>query len=198
MPAVPSDGLPIEGYTAVKELGRGGMGCVWLAQHNDTGRIVAVKMMLPQVAANDRAVSLFRREVISTRILQHPNIVRFEEEHFSRGVFFLVLEYCDGGSAAGLMKQCGGVLPPEQAVHITLQAWMAWNAPTTPTGRTSVWSTATSNRRTCSCPVPAAGAVAKVGDFGFAKAFDVGRLERIHSTPEREPAGRRSSWPASR
>lgn len=64
--------------------------------------------MLAQVAADERAVQRFLREMTNTRIFNHPNVVRVEDAGFSRGVFFLTLEYCDDGCVAGLMKQRGG------------------------------------------------------------------------------------------
>ncbi len=180
-----SDRVAIPGYTVLKELGRGGMGCVWLARQDSTGRLAAVKIMLPQVAVDERARSRFLLEMHNNRILNHPNVVRVEDYGFSPGYFFLTLEYCDGGSAARLMDQCGGVLPQEQAIHITLQALdgldYAHNvfAP----GRGLVHR----DLKPANLFLSSSGSacVAKVGDYGFAKAFDDAGLSGFTHTGAR-------------
>src|SRR5438445_7216305 len=98
------------------------MGAVYLAKHERTGQPVAIKLMLPQVAADERAVELFQREVRNTMALQHRHVVRCLDHGYARGTFFLVLEYCEGGSVDQLMAQRGGTLPVDEAVEITLQA----------------------------------------------------------------------------
>ena len=73
-PALP--GAPsIRGYRIERELGRGGMGVVYKATAKSTGRTVAIKTMLPDVASNENAVATFLREVEVTRQVKHPNIV---------------------------------------------------------------------------------------------------------------------------
>lgn len=112
----------VKDYDLLEELGHGGMGAVWLARHRKTKEPAAVKVMLPKVAANERAVELFQREVRNSMVLRHRNVVRLLDHGFSRGAFFLVLEYCDGGSVDRLMTQRGGQLPVDEAVEIALQA----------------------------------------------------------------------------
>ena len=177
--------IAIPGYTVLKELGRGGMGAVWLARHDGTGQLAAVKVMLPQVAADERAVNRFRREVNNTRILKHPNVVRVEDASFLNGAFFLVLEYCDGGSAAGLMEQCGGVLPPDQAVQITLQALDGLHYAHNLYG--PGYGLVHRDLKPANLFLSGSGSacVAKVGDFGLAKAFDVAGLSGFTRTGER-------------
>jgi serine/threonine protein kinase len=77
--------------------------------------------MLPKVAANQRAVAMFLREVENTKLLNHPYIVRILDCNCSEGTFFLVLEYCHGGSVSDLIKLRGGKLSVEEAISITLQ-----------------------------------------------------------------------------
>ena len=165
-------GVVIQDYTILKELGRGGMGSVWLARHDRTGRQVAVKVMLPQVAADERAVKRFLLEMTNTRILNHPNVVRVEDAGFSRGVFFLTLEYCDGGSAADLMKQRGGVLPLDEAVETSLQSLegLHYAHNVLGPGRGLVHR----DLKPANLLLSGSGSarVAKVGDYGLSKAFD--------------------------
>jgi serine/threonine protein kinase len=98
------------------------MGAVYLARHNRTGQPAAVKLMLPRIAADDRAVALFQREVRNTMALRHQHVVRLLDQGYARGTFFMVLEYCDGGSVDRLMVQRGGTLPVDEAGEIVLQA----------------------------------------------------------------------------
>jgi serine/threonine protein kinase len=109
-------------YELQEELGHGGMGGVFRARHRRTGDPAAVKLMLPKVAADERAVMMFQREVRNTRALNHRNVVRVLDQGYARGAFFLALEYCEGGSAQQLMMHRGGKLPVDEAVEIALQA----------------------------------------------------------------------------
>ena len=109
-------------YELKEELGHGGTGAVFLARHRKTNEPAAVKLMLPKVAADDRAVAMFQREIRNTLALSHRNVVRVLDHGYAKGAFFLVLEYCDGGSVDKLMSQRGGKLPVDEAVEITLQA----------------------------------------------------------------------------
>ena len=108
----------IHGYSIEYELGRGGMGLVWLARHEVSGERVALKVMLPQVAADKQAKQSFLREVENTKALKHRNIVEFRESGCSGGTFFFTLEYCDKGSLNQLLKNRGGKISVKEAVHI--------------------------------------------------------------------------------
>ncbi|HEY2252207.1 MAG TPA: protein kinase [Planctomycetaceae bacterium] len=111
----------VEDYVVEKELGRGGMGAVFLARHARTGARVALKVMLPRIAAEDTAVRSFLRETENTKALHHRHVVELRDSGCSRGVFFLTLEYCDGGSVDKLMKARGGKLTVSEAGAIMLQ-----------------------------------------------------------------------------
>jgi serine/threonine-protein kinase len=114
--------VDIEGYEIRRELGRGGMGAVYLAEHTATGEPVALKVMLPRVAADDRARRMFLRETDNTRALRHPNVVQFRDSGCSGGAFFLTLEYCDGGNVGELVKRRGAPLAVDEALAILLPA----------------------------------------------------------------------------
>lgn len=114
--------IAIQGYTILKELGRGGMGAVYLARHDQTGEQVALKVMLPRVATNQKAKQTFLREAENTQALRHPNVVEVRDVGCVQGTFFFTLGFCDGGSVDQLMKQRGGPLSIDEAVEMTLQA----------------------------------------------------------------------------
>jgi serine/threonine-protein kinase len=161
--------LAIQGYTILRELGRGGMGAVWLARQESTGREVALKVMLPQVAADERAIKRFLQEMANTRVLNHPNVVRLGDAGYSQGVFFMTLDYCEGGSVAGLMKRRGGTLPADEAVAITLQALdgLDYAHNVFGPGKGLVHR----DLKPANLFLTGGGGV-RVGDYGLAKAFD--------------------------
>ncbi|MBF0344985.1 MAG: protein kinase [Nitrospirae bacterium] len=113
--------LEIKGYTIIKELGKGGMGVVYLANNNITGEKVALKVMLAEVAVNEQSRERFLREVEYTKYLKHPNVVQMLDYGSWKGVFYFTLEYCDGGSVDKWMLKLGGKLSIEEALSIILQ-----------------------------------------------------------------------------
>src|SRR4051812_33139639 len=68
-------GLVLGPYRLLEEIGRGGMGRVYKALHAVMGRVVALKLMSPEMAEDARARERFLREVRSVTRLSHPNIV---------------------------------------------------------------------------------------------------------------------------
>jgi len=110
----------LQGYTIVKELGRGGFGVVCLAHREATGEDTAFKIMLPQVAADRQAVESFLREMRITQALRHPNVVRLRNAGSVGGVFFMSLDYCNSGGLNKLVESRGGKLQVDEAAAITL------------------------------------------------------------------------------
>jgi hypothetical protein len=112
--ALPAVRVP--GYEVVRELGRGGMGVVYLARQKGLGRLVALKMVLAGGHASSDELARFRVEADAIARLQHPNIVQVHEvgEH---GVLpFFSLEFCPGG---GLDRKLAGTpLPPAEAARL--------------------------------------------------------------------------------
>ncbi len=112
----------IPDYEIEKKLGQGGMGAVYLARHKKTGRKVALKVMLSRVAVHDHARKEFFREMDVTRDLKHPHIVEFIEQGSAGGVFYFLMEFCEGGSVDKLMEKRGGVLKLDEAGPLMCQA----------------------------------------------------------------------------
>jgi serine/threonine-protein kinase len=90
-PAVPS----VPGYEVLRSLGRGGMGAVYLARRPADGELCAVKLILPEAAADERALQRFLREVRVLSKLEHPRIVRFREMGLAEGQFFFAMDYVE-------------------------------------------------------------------------------------------------------
>ena len=112
---------PVEGYEKVQRLGRGGMGEVWKVREKKTGKYFALKTMLPQMAVNEQAKTLFLREAKVSEQLDHKNVVRTYKSGCANGVFYILMDLCEGGSVDSLMAKHGGKLCLEQATLITLQ-----------------------------------------------------------------------------
>ena len=122
--AAPADQMvpsPVKGYDKVMLLGKGGMGEVWKVKDNKTGKYYALKTMLPQVAADDKARKMFLREAKLSELLNHKNVVRTYETGCSNGTFYILMDICEGGSADDLIKKYGGRLPLNIATYIMLQ-----------------------------------------------------------------------------
>jgi eukaryotic-like serine/threonine-protein kinase len=111
----------IRGYTIVKLLGAGKCGAVYLAQNDHTEEMVALKVMLPQIAVNDRAVKMFIREMANTQSLRHPNVVRTIDYGEAKNIFYFTMECCHEGSVADFIVSQGGKIPLKIAISITLQ-----------------------------------------------------------------------------
>lgn len=113
---------PVPGYEMVRLLGQGGMGTVMLARDLKSGRAVAIKTLLPEVAVTDQALRRFLREIDVAAALDHPNIVRFIDRGTHNGAVYLVTEYVEGADAARLADARGGKLPFREAIDIVTQA----------------------------------------------------------------------------
>ncbi|MBE9126283.1 MULTISPECIES: protein kinase domain-containing protein [unclassified Coleofasciculus] len=119
---IPDSYFPdIKGYTLLKWLGKGELGNVYLAHHDQSKELVALKVMRSQVSANTGAISRFLREMKKTKLLLHPNIIQLKAFGYSQGNFFFTMDYCNGGSVADLMRQRDGRLSVNEAMSITLQ-----------------------------------------------------------------------------
>ena len=96
-------------YQIERELGRGGMGTVYLAMHLGTERPVAVKIIAPQFMKRPEFVERFRREARAAGRLRHPNVVDVTDFGFadSEGgtVAYLVMEYLDGCTLGEILEE---------------------------------------------------------------------------------------------
>lgn len=88
----------ISGYDLVEELGRGGMGVVYRARHQSTGRDVALKILRNGALAGGQERSRFRLEAESAARLRHPGVVAIEELGLDAALPYFVMELIDGGS----------------------------------------------------------------------------------------------------
>ncbi|QRN99537.1 protein kinase [Archangium violaceum] len=108
-------------YELVSELGRGGMGTVFLAQHlRLPGKQVAVKVLHAQEETSPEVYARFRREAEITSRLGHPNIVAvFDFHSLEDGTPYLVMEHLRGESLSKRLRQ--GAIPLQEALLIARQ-----------------------------------------------------------------------------
>jgi serine/threonine-protein kinase len=95
---------PVPYYTTLKELGRGAMGVVYLARHNISGQMVALKLIMPETATTRAAIDRFQREIAVISQLKHPNIVELYEHGMTRGQFWFAMEFIAGTNLETLAK----------------------------------------------------------------------------------------------
>jgi eukaryotic-like serine/threonine-protein kinase len=90
----------IPGYEIIQELGRGGMGVVYLARQVSLNRTVALKMILSGAYASAQDLARFQTEAEAAARLKHPNIVQIHQVGEHEGRPYMALEYVDGASLA--------------------------------------------------------------------------------------------------
>ncbi|HEV3144581.1 MAG TPA: protein kinase [Gemmataceae bacterium] len=111
----------MDGYRIMKQLGRGGMGAVYLAQQTSLDRPVALKVMSPQWGDDAGFVARFTREAYAAAQLSHHNIVQIYDFGAYRDLHYFSMEFVEGKSLGDMIKK-EGKMDVEQAVGYTLQA----------------------------------------------------------------------------
>jgi tRNA A-37 threonylcarbamoyl transferase component Bud32 len=116
-----SAGLVLGTYVILEELGQGGMGVVFKARHRRLNRLVAIKLLSPEVTGKEVALKRFKRETHAVAKLSHPNIVAALDAGEEQGAHFLVMEYVPGCDLARWVKE-HGPLSVSRAVDCIRQA----------------------------------------------------------------------------
>lgn len=112
-------------YRLGRLIGTGGMGDVYLAEHQLLKRACAVKLIRPDVVLRAGTLERFEREVRINATLSHPNTVEiFDYGRMEDGTYYYVMEYLPGMSLAELVER-HGPLPPERAVYLLRQVALA-------------------------------------------------------------------------
>jgi serine/threonine-protein kinase len=94
-------------YVIRRKLGSGGMADVYLAEDQELGRRVALKLLNARHAADDQFVERFRREAQSAAGLNHPNIVSIFDRGRAEGTYYIAMEYLDGRTLKELLVRNG-------------------------------------------------------------------------------------------
>jgi eukaryotic-like serine/threonine-protein kinase len=105
-------------YRIVRKLGSGGMANVYLAEDEELGRRVAIKILNERYANDDLFIERFRREAKSAAALSHPNIVSVYDRGEAEGTYYIAMEVIEGRSLKELIMT-RGPLPIGQALAYT-------------------------------------------------------------------------------
>ncbi len=112
-------------YQLRERIGTGGMGEVYLAEHQLLKRLCAIKLIHPGRAAEPQVLARFEREVRATARLSHPNTIEiYDYGRTEDGTLYYVMEYLPGLNLAELVERYGP-LPPGRAIHLLRQACQA-------------------------------------------------------------------------
>src|SRR5213082_4114353 len=115
------EGTIIDGrYKVVSRLGTGGMADVFLAEDQQLGRKVALKLLHRRFAEDPDFVERFRREAQAAAGLQHPNVVSVYDRGSFDDTYYIVMEYLPGRSLKQLIRQ-EAPIDPIRAIDITTQ-----------------------------------------------------------------------------
>lgn len=103
-------------YVLLEEVGRGGMGVVYLARQQDLDRLVAVKMILASHLASNEEVRRFYAEARMAGGLRHPHVIGIHEVGQIDGQHYFAMDYVKGSSLAGVIRR--GTTDADHAVKL--------------------------------------------------------------------------------
>jgi serine/threonine-protein kinase len=161
-------------YREIRKLGSGGMSVVIMAEDTVLQRTVALKMLAEHLAGDDDFVTRFRHEALAVAKLQHPNIVQVFDSgrDESTGKHFIAMEYVDGTPLSELLRG-GQKLPVARALSIATDACEALEG----AHRAGVIHR---DVKPANLIITNDG-VAKLTDFGIAKAAEMTRITQVGS-----------------
>src|SRR5712691_4101486 len=107
-------------YEILQLLGRGGMGAVYKARDSELDRIVALKLIRPELARNPEILRRFKQELILARQVTHKNVIRIFDLGQSDGIKFITMDFVEGQDLRVLLVE-RGKFPAEEASRLMLQ-----------------------------------------------------------------------------
>ncbi|MFF3863342.1 serine/threonine-protein kinase [Streptomyces sp. NPDC002209] len=120
-------GAQIAGYQVEREIGRGGMGVVYLAEDLRLGRAVALKVLAPELTRSDAFRRRFIHESRAAAAIDHPHILPIFEAGEANGVLYIAMRYVSGPDLGALLDR-DGPLPVPGAMRIAAQVASALDA----------------------------------------------------------------------
>jgi serine/threonine protein kinase/tetratricopeptide (TPR) repeat protein/TolB-like protein len=109
-----------ERYEILARLGEGGMGAVYKARDSELDRLVALKVIRPELAGHPDVLRRFKQELILARQVTHKNVIRIFDLGMADGRKFITMDYIDGRDLKSILTE-RGKLPPAEAVPIVQQ-----------------------------------------------------------------------------
>jgi serine/threonine protein kinase/tetratricopeptide (TPR) repeat protein len=116
-----------ERYEILRVLGQGGMGAVYQARDRELDRIIALKVIRPELATDPAILARFKQELILARNITHKNVVRIYDLGEANGIRFITMEYVDGDDLRTLLRR-HGKFSPSQAIGMIEQVCRALDA----------------------------------------------------------------------
>src|SRR5215472_8124465 len=107
-------------YEILDEAGHGSMGSVYKARDRETGEIVALKLLKPEIASDQTVMERFKNELLFARKITHKNICRVYEFNRVAGVAYTSMEFVEGESLRSVLSRFGGLLL-RKAFDLSLQ-----------------------------------------------------------------------------
>src|SRR5256885_10446839 len=120
MPPEVRSGVVLAGFRVQGPVAEGAMGAVYRAEDCSTGAHVALKVLLPELASDERFRQRFLRETGIAASLDHPNVVRTVAAGDEDGVLYLAMQYVDGPDLRELLRR-EGEFEPERAIRLVEQ-----------------------------------------------------------------------------
>ncbi|MCU1232117.1 MAG: Serine/threonine-protein kinase PknB [Candidatus Solibacter sp.] len=109
-----------ERYEIIKLLGEGGMGAVYRAHDRELDRVVALKVIRPELARNAQVLQRFKQELILARQITHRNIIRIFDLGSADGTRFITMEFIEGEDLSAILAK-RRKLPADEAAPIMAQ-----------------------------------------------------------------------------
>jgi serine/threonine protein kinase/tetratricopeptide (TPR) repeat protein len=100
-------------YKILRVLGEGGMGAVYQARDLELERVIALKVIRPELAMNAGILQRFKQELILARNVTHKNVIRIFDLGEADGIKFITMEYVEGADLRALLREKGKLLPAD-------------------------------------------------------------------------------------
>jgi serine/threonine protein kinase len=94
-------------YQIIEELGKGGMGRVYKVNDTEIKEKIALKLLKPEIASDEKTIERFRNEIKLSRKIAHKNVGRMFDLGKAEGTYFITMEYVPGQDLKGLIRQTG-------------------------------------------------------------------------------------------
>ncbi len=114
-------------YEILSILGEGGMGAVYKARDRELDRLVALKVIRPELAGRPEILQRFKQELILARKVTHRNVIRIFDLGEAEGTKFITMEFIEGHDLKSVLTR-EGKLPPDRAIEIIQQVCLALEA----------------------------------------------------------------------
>lgn len=114
-------GSKIQSYRIIRQIGRGGMGNVYEARHEQIERRAAIKVLHPEYARDAEMAQRFFNEARAANVVGHPGLVSiYELGTLETGAAYIIMEYLEGDSLRQRIRRPGGC-PEVEALRIARQ-----------------------------------------------------------------------------